>query len=418
MGAHSSKHVTVLGSDWAGTSEDPTLLELRSHDIKPPEDQMIKTKYSCFGMGRVKHEQVYKTTNCCQGKSYSPCHADESAWDPQTNPKGDGCGDRDGKGYGLCLGKDGQSYKSHKCAKIRFEDPAICPKLGSTKVGAIGATSATPNKPADENGRCIRCQYGLSDLAADCSAVREWTEKRRLELQDANGNIGDVPASIWFHDGLMTELCKRQAPDGWGCPSTNKEYVDANGKVICSNLLACDMCREWAQKGKNGVNIADTLIDGADGWCTTHFDINHFDDHRVSDPSCRCTHIRNKPGMQNVSGNPKCWYAQCQDRELKTDLIRTSTRTEVPQCPESLCVQIMEVTDAGIVNIDDVVMDCGSGGGDKPKPTPGDQKSWWSKLSSKQQQDMIIGGSVFIGVVGLMVVVSALKSSKPSLNSK
>lgn len=289
------------------------------------------------------------------------------------------------------------SYKAVELSPIRFQDPEVCPHFGNG-VTAVRADAVTPGK-YDPAHRVI-CTYDVNALAGDCKAATEWTLAKRREL----AGPGVTPDTNWYDFDLMEKLCSRTAPGGQGCPATSKNYVGPDGKTICSNLNACGLCRDWATANADGVRESSRLIRE---YCDAQrFDPNEYDNPAKSDPSCKCYHIRDRPGMPHISGQVGCWYAMCADAGLANYLVPPADRldkTQVEKCPD-ICAEIISIIDADVVDIGDITMTCGHEP-PSPGPTPG---NWWKNLTATQKAAVELAGvSVLVGLGGLLVYHAA-----------
>lgn len=406
MGTTSSNLRLHVPRVFGDTVEDPyTLTGYQNQLFDKDEQALLYGKYS----SSCNIKKYNWTPNLCTGGSHPPCPDTSVVWQPPHDVVA--CAN---------LGNDKQcgtgSLKAQQCAHIRFDKDEVCPWMDG-KVAAVSGKALTPNKY--DNQRRVTCSYAKEQLASSCAAATDWTNRRREELADADGKIKGKPMGLWFDDDLMKDLCSRRAPDGEGCPESNNEYVDADGKPICSNLIACPLCRKWGAYADESLYSNDII----DSWCGSHFDVKKFDDVRVSDPSCRCYNIHKKPGLSDKTADPRCWYGPCQDREFMTSLVPSHVRsTKDLSCPENICTQIINAEGAGIVDIDDVtfVMQCGDKDDDDepnppkpptPKPDDGDIKNPWDQLTKAQRVGMLVGvGAVTAG--GAFLIYKSLKMNK------
>lgn len=294
------------------------------------------------------------------------------------------CGDY-GRKYQCHYG----NYKALELARIRKDDDLVCPHFGSVK--AASAESVTPGSYDWEHN--VLCKYDIDALAGDCEAATQWTLARRNELA-----AGVVVDTNWFHFGLMQKLCGQESPDGKNCPMTSAKYVDTNGKVVCSNLNACGLCRDWATKNQQGIDESSRLIREYCG--RQKFDPQHFNDPLKTDPSCRCFHIRDKPGLPSQNVPVGCWYTNCQDNGLTNNLVPVDDRLKDPSVCPSFCAQIIDISNAEVIDIGDINMSLSCG--DQPTPSPGG--NWWKKLTPNQRRIIEITGCGIAVVLGLVII--------------
>lgn len=395
------------------TPDDPTAVVLRSHDIHPPQDQMVDHLDYRDSDEVIRDTSWVCTKGTVSGLKFSPCHADENIWETSTQLHN--CGDRDRADVCSTHNEDGSVNKfcwpgchsssqaghtlwceGQTCGRIRYEDPMICPKFGKG-VGATIALPLKPGVPAPLQGLGVVCKYDINALAGDCEAATKWTMERRKDLAEGQGTPVDTN---WFHFDLMEKLCGRNAPGGEGCPSTSKSYVDKDGNPICSNLNACGLCRDWATRNTQGIQESSRMIREYCG--AQKFDPKEFDNPKFTDPSCRCFHIRDRPGLPALSGPVGCWYSKCVDNGLVNNLVPPADRLDMAQvakCPD-ICAEVVNIIDADVVDIGDITMTCGDSGGG------GGGGGWgrWGDLTARQKAAIEIGGlSVLIGLGGLLI---------------
>jgi len=214
-------------------------------------------------------------------------------------------------------------HKKLMCANIKYDWQEVCPYLGSSLDtqdeggGQVGAVGGIPTNPGLDPAHKVTCQYKRGMIASSCAAATEYTKRKRAEL-----GVSDR----WFDTELMKDLCSQRGQADH-CPqlTESKSYKDGNGVQICSNLLSCDLCRQWADLEESDASV-NPLIDT---WCHNNFDIINFNDPSKSDPACKCYNYSLDPRMKEVTkgsgvdilGSPHCWYAPCtNDPNLKTTL--------------------------------------------------------------------------------------------------
>ena len=390
----------ITDPNWPGGAESQLEVALRGVDLMKPETAISRSKYWYQGKW---HDTDYSCQKGADIKQFnwSPCLPTENIWEsPGTC---DNCGDRLGEQAPDrttgCYRTGTPSVKCYgqKCRRIRFEDPDICPNLAG--VQAAEAVTTAQNTLGATHGNTIRCRYNIDQLATDCEAATRWTVARRKDLTDANQQIDGKPASSWFHTELMTKLCSHPAKDGVGCPKTSAQQIGSDGKVVCSNLNACRLCKDWV-KTPEGRGQVDGMIDT---YCASRpFDLLNYDDPAKSDPTCKCRYVHEKPGFSDMSAPPGCFYKPCIDKGFDDYLVPTAHwDVDVAKCPD-FCAQIIDVSGSGTVDIHDIdwSLTCGT----EPGPTPSGGGSWWDKLSSKQKMAVELGAAaVCIGAGGYLL---------------
>ena len=391
---------------WVDGTENPALFEINSIDADPTAGDFTVVRYN-----ELKNEKKWHNTeDICvnQGEwrdyQFKPCHADENIWVPWRETPS--CGDRDDwkKGsYGGCTnelvqyGTAAHCY-GQKCARIKADK--VCPTLGKD---GVKSTTARPQKIgtiADVQGRRVVCTYDVASLSSDCKSAAEWTRKRREELAAADlmknpahdgHTIDGKDMSKWFHRDLMMSLCDKRAPEGVECK--NGKYKGKDGKPECSNVMACDLCRQWATTTDWGKVETDKMISG---WCDDplHFDPKKFDDPKSSDPACRCYRIHQKPPEATYTAMPeaRCWYPGCQDFDMETSLVPSSVRDGKDVKCEAFCAQLINFIDDGVVEIGDINLNLSCGGG----------SGWWGKLPTQKKVALVLGVCA-VGAGGYLV---------------
>lgn len=226
-----------------------------------------------------------------------------------------------------------------------------CPKFGS-QAGAMIGSATEPKK--------YSCNYDGDAIARSCADTSAYIEYYR----EAQKN------PFAFDDRFMRAMCAQRAkPES--CPDKESKYLDAEGKPICSNMVACPMCQEWAASSTStaiGMGLADQAMKE---WCNGHSIPSAAEDQTVSDPACLCINRDYTPIMQKMQTvkmvDPLCWYKPCVDRQLKRYLVPSDQRK--PSCPDNVCTQIVDMAHNKGVSIDDMnqYMNCGTV---KPKPEP------------------------------------------------
>lgn len=384
----------ITNTDWPGGPESQLDVVLRGYDQPKPNIPISKTQYYYQGKW---HDTDY---TCQKGGdikqfNWSPCFETENIWEsPGTC---DNCGDRLGQSApdrkNGCYHTGSPSVKCYgqKCRRIRAEDPDVCPNLAG--IAPADALTTHPNTLGATHGNTIRCRYNIDQLSTSCEAATRWTKARRKDLMDGEQHINGQAAGLWFHTDLMTKLCGRNAKDGVGCPRVSAQQIGPDGKVVCSNLNACQLCKDWI-KTPEGASQVDGIIDT---YCASRpFDLYHYDDPTKSDPTCKCRFVYDKPGFTDKTAPPGCFYKPCIDKGFDAYLVpKSHWDLDVAKCPD-FCAQIIDVSDAGTVDIHDInwSLSCGNSGG----------SAWWAKLSPKQKMSIELGGAVvFIGIGGYLL---------------
>ena len=370
---------------------DPTKFQLYGQQIEPGN---LHTEY--YRSVCDRGDWLPTTEICTKNGSFDDDHPDipTAGWLVwRDRRKANRCGD-----FGRRKQCHNGNYQAVQLSPIRHQDPAVCPVFNG--VTAARADPLTPG--AYDPAHRVICTYDAEALAGNCEAATQWTLAKRKELAGPGG----TPDTDWYHFDLMEGLCGRVAPGGEGCPSTSKGYVGPDGKPICSNLNACGLCRDWATTNAQGVDTSSRLIRE---YCDAQlFDPKHYDNPAKSDPSCKCYRIRDRPGLPRVSGPVGCWYAMCQDNGLTNYLVPPSDRldlSQVDKCPD-ICSEVINIIDAGVVDIGDITMTCGHA---PPGPGPGPSGgSWWGRLTDGQRAAVgLAAASVLVGLGGALVAWGA-----------
>lgn len=262
-------------------------------------------------------------------------------------------------------------YKNHRCVALL---PSVdCPIFGPAVASKAAAVDST------KYNRNYTCTYDTSQLAATCAAATGYTNYIREQKGD----------HFWFDDDLMYSMCSKRADPG-SCPDKASGYKDANG-IICSNMIACPLCQEWAasnQATATGMKLGDQVMKA---WCAEH---STTASPETGDPACQCINRDYMSIVQKMQGakiaDPLCWFTPCVDHQLKRYLVPSDQRA--PSCPDSICTQVIDFAGNQGIETEDMqqYMNCG---GTSPTPTPS-KKSIWDSLSSGQKIGVIAGGSI------------------------
>lgn len=391
----------ISDSNWSSGDSDPTAICLRSKDIMPAEGAFFAVKAAC-GTSSDLNKWINLVGLSGGSRTWGSIPDNYNLWqtmeDHVTDSRYQFVNFETKKV--VCLGAHSNVVKHAKIATIDLNNDNIAYRLGKTGIKPYMATPAQLGVDADAQGRDILLYYDMQELIEDCSAARAFTEMKRDELADEYNMINGKPKELWFNADLMHALCNKRG-DPSACPWTSKKFVDSEGKVKCSNMLACDLCKEWALNTDGGSAAAETLI--AD-WCDPsagNYDPSDPDNAAKSDPACKCARIWDRAGTSQHGASASCWYGPCQDRGFNNYLVPKEFRdlNTKTQCPGTLCEVVWNLEDAQDIDLRDIntVMDCG--GGSKP----------WYKTESGL---ILIGGT--IGILGLTLIIlnSSYKNKK------
>jgi hypothetical protein len=282
-------------------------------------------------------------------QNFGMCNADEVYWEqvPIGDKDKEMCYTRDKKQGAACENYTGRQFCTyHTCSKVTPDD---CPVLPDG-VKAVKATAANPNF---YDGHKISCSYRVSDLAKSCKAATQFASYKKQEL-------GLQTFDNWFDPAVMNAMCLRQETDPSVCPLQSQDYKDSSGNAVCSTMLTCDLCKEWANSNwANAKTQSDNLITQ---WCGAH----------PGDPSCGCVNKVNDDvyvkTQQITPAPPGCWYKACVDKNFVKDLVKSDDRTW-GNCPTMLCQNVLQVL-GGEVDINQLNMKINCSGGPGPNPTP------------------------------------------------
>ena len=368
-----------------------------------------------------------KAPYICQNRDVSPISADMMWWTPTEAVNTCG-GFRNTNGQ-----RNSTGHHAGLLVRVDHTDPTICSHFGTVPAyAASGKQAYDPSHP-------VKCGYDPDQLVqGGCQAVTEWTDYKRNEYMGDRG---------YFDDVMMEKMCSRAA-DPAMCPSTS-QLLDATGKKICSNMIACPMCREWAFSSAARAAKADTIMAN---WCAdkAHTPDNvDVDDPKVADEACRCLN-RNRskilaPFLNSTSalpiGEPRCWYQPCSSGvDLQRYFTRSSERTG--PCPD-FCANIINFGNAHNIDMNNVEMvnSCKNqiptppptpppppgpgpvppptppGPGPNPPPTPPPNPptpdpEWlvWAKANKKTLA--VGGGSAVAAIAGLVLIKILMKKMK------
>jgi hypothetical protein len=343
----------------------------------------------------------------CVGSTLKPftspvCQLDELQWEKTTQIAKGGqkttCYDRNRtRNYdpdwpsGLVVGKGTQDVK--RCAHILKDDGRVCPQFDNGRVKPSRATAKKPDQFDDQYG--INCFYDLGDVSSSCTAARGYTKK----VRDQTGN------REWFDDRLMSILCRNGTTDCQHKSGDFKKFLDSGHK--CSNLLNCDLCREWYEhqmKIGHGTDV-DLIIDE---WCSApeNFNPDSPADPTKSDPACKCVKRTYDPDYRKFheameyasSMEPaSCWYKYCTDPGSGDYFVREPDQNK-EDCRD-ICQQIINVAkEAHIEDVHDIyaILSC------KESPSVGPNESF--------EKVALIGGVSVVAIGCALLIVSYVKS--------
>jgi len=298
-----------------------------------------------------------------------------------------------------------------KCSVISPRDD--CPVFGSA------VASVTPINAPTLPTNSIICDYATSNITASCANTSAFINYMRDRQGDPS----------FFNDDFMKEMCSNQA-DPASCPDKTSMYRDSLGRIVCSNMIACQMCREWSV-GSNasaaGMKIADQVMKG---WCDKHSTVGETNDPTKSDPACQCINKAYNPVVSRFQDaqeksvkddpfkavDPLCWFTPCSiDRQLARYLVPSDERA--PTCPSSICAEVIDFANNSDISADDMkqYMNCN---GTTPVPDPDkDVKTgnYWSNLSSAQKAAIIGGGVTAGAIIIAMGYLLIRKGGKPKM---
>ena len=335
---------------------------------------------------------------------YGKCKPGEVTWDAY-DQYGGRCVTRPALGDKKYTDCDKSGYTSSKCPWRRCSK--VIPSLHCPKFGSAVASSASSANPGVYDGRAITCEYSRDLIGTSCEQVSAFTDAYRKATGDDK----------WFDDDLMHRVCSKRGPPE-KCLDKGSGYVDPlTGEYICSNMLVCPKCQEWALT-KPGV--ADTLMRE---WCEAHTDPLAPLDPKKSDPACACINREYDPAVAEMQRyamvKPGCWYPPCATGGLKKYLRPESDAPKPGDCPDKICNIIWDLkhnTDIDIGKITQII-DCGEDPhpsptpGPKPDPTDPDSPipipDW--KDMSNGQKIALVGGAGALGVILLATTIYVMK---------
>lgn len=401
-----------------GGPEDPTELVLRSYDAPAVSPYLTGVGNCCtyteYG-SHVCSQDKAPSDRICAWSTSSKCHDDETVWESGITSN-DRCWERDGVQRDNYCGKT----PIQRCAKIAHQDSRVCPYLGDEKkVKAVKGKAVTPG--VYDAMRHIRCQYSLDDLAHNCEAAREWTERRREDLADEEGRIDGKPKEQWFHLELMRKLCANRA-DPELC-TAHIQYKDfkGDGKPLCANMIGCELCRDWAKLAPQDFAAQDVVIDS---WCSKHGPAKpptgKIED--MGDPACRCTYAEENLHFTTSDHTAlmslPCWYVPCQDTEFNAYMAPSSRRWNTPNCaqctcPTNVCTVAFDIENVPEAEIYNIFVDQKCGEQPKPDPDPPgpDPDPKPDPQDDKKKKALVIAGAATLGI-GVLLVVGSLVIKK------
>lgn len=276
----------------------------------------------------------------------------------------------------------------------------------------LGNSKVLPYKvePTSGSSGNVLVWYQIDDLASDCSAARAFMEMKRDELADDYGNINGRPKDYWFNDYLMKLTCDRRGDAGY-CPKSSSQFKDSDGNVICSAMLSCDLCKQWALNTTSGIAASDQMMST---WCDPlngHYNPLYKDDPTRSDPACKCARVRDRSGADTNDVSASCWYGPCQDRGLNSFLVPSRERNidTKANCSDTLCQVIWDVENSKDINVNDIntTINCGENPNPEPEPEPEPSIPDVPDDGSAERRKtlMIIGGGM-VGAVGIGLLIT------------
>jgi len=370
-------------------SEAPSLVGAASDQVSLPS---TVNHYVSAGVEGEKSERF-----CTK---YGKCKPGEVTWDSSDQYGGKKCITRPQLGDKKYTSCDKADMNPGKCPWRRCSK--IIPALHCPKFDGVLASSAAATDPAVYNGRAITCEYSRDLIGASCERVSAFTDEYRKATGD----------SEWFDDDMMRHVCSQRAPAG-KCPDGSSKYKDPQtGEVVCSNILACPKCQEWASARPG---VADTVMRE---WCAAHTDITAPLDPERSDPACQCINREFDPAVAELQRysmvKPGCWYPPCATGGLKKYLRPESDAPKPKDCPDKICNIIWDLKETTAIDIGTIeqVIHCGDPPTPTPTPVPGPQPSPIPipfpdlPVTPEQRKKLLIGGG--LAVVGILVSVVVL----------
>ena len=321
--------------------------------------------------------------------SYYSCAEDEVYWEPSPlgGNRGNGCVSRD-LSYGAnCVAPyPPEVCMYHTCSKVTVDD---CPIIGN----GIKATKATAANPQMYDGHKVSCSYKVSDVASSCEAAADFDRYKKEEL-------GLQTHDNWFEPAVMNKLCAGREIDTDLCPAQSKTFVDADGKPICSKMLTCLECKEWANSTWPGADVQSDNI--MKQWCE--------DSAHKNDPACKCYYrATDKIYLELQSKLPAragCWYKSCVDQDFVQDLVTSDVRQHTV-CPTTICQNVIDVL-GGNIDINTLNMEINCTGGvtppsPGPQPTPTPTPGIIDIIKDIPVPYLVGGGAVGLIILGLLL---------------
>lgn len=248
------------------------------------------------------------------------------------------------------------------------------------------------SQPICESPSVEACDIGKSSKNANPLIYVEWDgEPRNIKCVYDQDKIDTVEQAANFtskfgiNNDIQEKICFQQVTN---C---------ANGLKECSRIKSVekgsDTCRLWYE------NVPPAIQDV--------YMMNYCVRHTSSD--CDCVLRSNNKSYDLLKGlhsyNDGCWFLSCSDN-LKY-LVPSDLRK--PTCPTNICQIIIDVANAGNVNIDDIKNDIVCNFGPQPTPTPSD--SFWDQLikTLKKYKYQIITITVIVVTIATVAIVTSKK---------
>lgn len=274
-------------------------------------------------------------------------------------------------------------------------DYGDCPKLGPVDVSSRDYSRTYDPKTLHK----MACKYDPVAIAASCEATTAYINQRRSVMGDLT----------YFDDEFMAEMCSKQAP-AESCPDKTSPYLDGNNAVVCSQMVACPMCKEWAASSTQAMDRADKTMSA---WCTAHSTPSDPLNPKVNDPACKCISRGNVPIVKALGSvtDPLCWYKGCKD---SGSYMLNADRN--PSCGNLVCSLLNGAARDKGISGEDVksLTECESTNptppGPRPEPEPNGGQSVWDGLD-QNRRIVVIGGGAIIGIalIGLAYFMFADK---------
>ena len=447
MGAKSIKALRNVNEDWTNKPSDllpETLSGYQTNEVigpKDPNDYLLWRRVNGHGYTTFCKDKTNRFGNVVMEFTKPACEETELQWFPDNitdeRRRTEDCCDRHRKedydkdytsGRAECKrSRDGECHLA-QCAHIYYQDARVCKQFDNGTVKSAWATAQKPDEFDGQHG--VDCSYRRGDLASSCQAATEYTEAVRSQI----GN------PLWFDDALMIDLCSRGSST---CPKYGDFDTYAKAGHKCSNIINCSLCVEW-KKGMMDSGQGTAVDHIMHKWCDdpANYDTDNPRDASKSDPACRCIKrgsdpFYNKYFEQMKSGlkTPgQCWYKECVDKTTSEYLIPTEDYDH-SVCPTNICQQLIDISGGEIEDVDDILiyMDCSQNtscsafkndeqgcstakscewcnskcvdSGTCFAPSP----SWWSKLTKKEQNTLMLAGTMGALGIGVVILTLALK---------